>query len=448
MKITKKMIKNGYTGPGEMEDSVAEYYKGKREGIGVDWNRAAEYSDDKLNGYSINKITRNVQRYEDGKIAEQLVTTYVNGNKWIGNDEVGILIRKNGTTGTTKPVYVENPAYVLTKDYKYKRISMVDLKMRNPDYRKWYCPIWKTNWSINPVGEICSGVCANIRHNRLQKEGHWKSLKELKLRENNICKTEACFCDADILQPKAVDKETFDYFQENKKFQPWQLDELPLLQPDEEFIAVGRGNQDVTSEVHFHIGPRCNYDCSYCPATILDEKGGMISGVHDNFSPHLSPTDFKHGLNLIEPHIPPSPYRRIYITGGEPTLNPDIKNFVQTSIDMGYETRISTNGTASEKKYRELLELGAYLEFSFHVEFTIDKVIQRVANLVPDYKPDIITVKCMSFEDTPFAEKVQAIIPADKDIFYYPIYGRDLEHKFYFDKSEEEKEKAEVQFND
>lgn len=75
MKITKKMIKNGYTGPGEMEDSVAEYYKGKREGIGVDWNRAAEYSDDKLNGYSINKITRNVQRYEDGKIAEQLVTT-------------------------------------------------------------------------------------------------------------------------------------------------------------------------------------------------------------------------------------------------------------------------------------------------------------------------------------------------------------------------------------
>jgi hypothetical protein len=54
----------------------------------------------------------------------------------------------------------------------------------------------------------------------------------------------------------------------------------------------------------------------------------------------------------------------------------------------------------------------------------------------------------MSFEDTPFAEKVQRIIPKDKDIFYYPIYGRDIEHKYYKLRTEEEKEKAEVIFSD
>jgi organic radical activating enzyme len=442
------MLKNGYTGPGELDDSVAEFLDGKRHGLGVDHHEAGEYHNGKLHGYAINNMTKNINHYNDGIIDEQLITKYINGNVWIGDDEVGILIRENGTIGHKKPIYVENPVYVLTKQKEYKRISMVDLKMRKTDFRKWYCPIWKANWSINPVGEICSGVCANIRHNRVQVEGNWKSLKKLKLRENNFCKTEACFCDADILQPKAIDKKTFDYFLANKNFQPYQLEELPILEESDEIIAVGRGTSSMTSEVHFHIGPRCNYDCSYCPTTILDKDGGMVSGVHDNFSPHLSLVDFQHGLNLINEYLPPKPNRRIYITGGEPTLNPLIKEFVQHSIDMGYECRISTNGTAPERKYRELLDLGAYLEFSFHVEFTIDKVIKRVADLVPDYKQDKITVKCMSFEDTPFAQKVQAIIPKDKEIYYYPIYGRDLEHKFYFDKSEEEKEKAEVKFND
>lgn len=448
MKITKKMLKNGFSGPGELDDEVAEFTNGKRNGIGVTWSEAGEYQDDKLHGYSVNSTTRNINRYEQGKIAEQLVTRYLNGNIWVGSDDVGILIGEDGSTSNVKPVYVENPVYVLTKEKEYKRIGMVDLKMRKPDYRKWYCPIWKQNWSINPVGEICSGVCANIRHNRVQVEGHWKSLSKLKLRQNNFCKTEACFCDADILQPKAIDKDTFDYFLANKNMSPAQLDQLPLLEDDDEIIAVGRGTGTQTSEVHFHIGPRCNYDCSYCPATILDESGGMISGVHDNFSAHLSWTDFKHGLNLIDEYLPPKPNRRIYLTGGEPTLNPKIKEFVESCIELGYETRISTNGTASEKKYRELLDLGAHLEFSFHVEFTIDKVIQRVANLVPDYSPWKITVKCMSFDDTPFADKVRDIIPGDKEIYYYPIYGRDLEHKFYFDKSEEEKQAAEITFSD
>ena len=71
-----------------------------------------------------------------------------------------------------------------------------------------------------------------------------------------------------------------------------------------------------------------------------------------------------------------------------------------------------------------------------------------MANLVPDYSPWKITVKCMSFDDTPFADKVRDIIPGDKEIYYYPIYGRDLEHKFYFDKSEEEKQAAEITFSD
>ena len=446
MRVTKKMLKNGYSGPGELDNAVAEFTNGKRNGLGVDESVAGEYKDDKLDGYAMNKITKNISKYEDGVIVEQLVTRYMNGNVWVGTDDIGILIRLDGTTSSVKPVYVENPVYILNQDKQFKRISMVDLKMRKIDFWSWYCPIYKANFSINPVGEICSGVCANIRH--VSKfDPHWKTLDKLVLKEDTMCRTKTCFCDADLLQPKAQTKELYDYFNKHNQFDEHQLEELPVCTDDDEILAMGRGSM-MMSEVHFHIGLRCNYDCSYCPGPVYDETGKLQSGVHDNSSPYMTVEEFKHGLTLVDPHIPPKPNRRVYITGGEPTLNPKIKDLVQICIDMGFEPRISTNGTASEKKYRELLDMGVYLEFSFHVEFTIDKVIQKVANLTKDYDPVLITVKCMSYDDTPFAQKVQHIIPKDKEIFYYPIYGRDIEHRYYYDRSETEKEKAEVQFND
>ena len=447
MKVTKKMLKNGYSGPGEMDDSVAEYIDGKRNGLGVDKTYAGQYKDDKLNGYAVSKVTRNVNRYEDGQIVEQLVTRFMNGNVWIGTGDTGILIRDDGSIGHKKPIYVENPVYVLTDKKEYKRISMVDLKMRQIDFRGWHCPIYKSNFSINPVGEICSGVCANVRHVGIW-ETHWKNLDKLDLKEEKMCKTKACFCDADLLQPKAKTEELLDYFTENKNFNHWQLEELPIADENDNIVAMGRGMAMPMAEVHFHIGLRCNYNCAYCPGPEFDEDGKLVSGVHDNSSPHITVDEFTHGLNLLDPYVPKKPNRRLYITGGEPTLNPKLPELVQVSFQKGYETRISTNGTGSEKKYRDLLDKGVYLEFSFHVEFTIDKVIQKVANLVADYPQEMINVKCMSFEDTPFAEKVQRIIPKDRDIFYYPIYGRDIEHKYYHERTEEEKEKAEVIFSD
>lgn len=449
MKVTKKMLRNGYTGPGEMDDSVAEYTDGKRNGLGVDKTYAGQYKDDKLHGYAVSKVTRNINRYEDGQIVEQLVTRNMNGNVWIGTDDTGILIRDDGSIGYKKPVYVENPIYVLTDQKEFKRISMVDLKMIKIDWRGWFCPIYKTNFSINPVGEILSGVCGNVHHVSKWRDGHWRNVKKLEIKPDTKCLQKACFCDADLLQPKGITEEWYNYFLENRKFDHWQLEELPIANTDDNIVAVGRGMTMPMSEVHFHIGLRCNYDCAYCPTPIFDEHtGDLISAVHDNNSPHITNEDFIHALKLIEPHIPKKPNRRIYITGGEPTLNPKLEELVDICFSMGFETRISTNGTGSEKKYRSLLDRGVFLEFSFHVEFTIDKVIQKVSNLVPDYDPIMINVKCMSFEDTPFAQKVQRIIPKDKDIFYYPIYGRDIEHKYYFERTEEQKAEAEVVFND
>ena len=241
MRVTKKMLKNGYSGPGELDNAVAEFTDGKRNGLGVDESIAGEYKDDVLNGYAINKITKNINRYEDGVIVEQLVTRYMNGDIWVGTGDTGILIRLDGTTSPMKPVYVENPVYIINQDKQFKRISMVDLKMRKIDFWSWYCPIYKANFSINPVGEICSGVCANIRH--VSKfDPHWKTLDKLVLKEDTMCRTKTCFCDADLLQPKAQTKELYDYFNEHNQFDEHQLEELPVCTDDDEILAMGRGS--------------------------------------------------------------------------------------------------------------------------------------------------------------------------------------------------------------
>ena len=44
MRVTKIMLRNGYSGPGEMDDSVHEYTGGKRNGLGVDKTYAGEDS--------------------------------------------------------------------------------------------------------------------------------------------------------------------------------------------------------------------------------------------------------------------------------------------------------------------------------------------------------------------------------------------------------------------
>lgn len=451
MRITNKMLKNGYTGPGELDDAVAEFVDGKRHGLGINKTEAGEYKDDKLHGYAVNKLTGNVNNYNNGIITEQLVTKYPNGNVWVGNDKHGVFIRLDGSVSYTKPEYVENPVMVLTDKHEFKRISMVNLKKMQIDFTGWYCPIYKSIINISPVGEIQSGVCGNIRHNNW-KITPWQKLDKLEFKNTKTCGIGTCFCDADILQPKGIDKQAYDLVYNKKDMQPWEIDTLPVATDDDVIVALDRFGKHRSTEVHFHIGRRCNYDCKYCPGP--EQTDG---GIHDNFSPHLTLDEFKHCLKLLNPHVPPEPHRRLYITGGEPTINPRIVEFVEHALSEGWEVRISTNGTASEKKYTELLKLGAdkfpdnprvALEISLHVEFTIDKVLHRVAKLVTQWPNHLVTVKCMSYDDTEFANKVQAIIPKDKEIYYYPIYGRDIEHKYYYDRTEQEKAEAELQFDD
>lgn len=315
-----------------------------------------------------------------------------------------------------------NKLTVLTQHHVFKKIDMISLKNRQIDFTSWFCPIYNSIINIAPAGQIHSGVCGNVFHATQQRP--WWTLDSLELKKENTCKMlhKNCFCDADILRNKAKDKGVYDFFIKHK---PTCSEHLLLPDADNEDIIIALGHnskEEIDTEVHFHIGRRCNFDCSYCPG-----PNTPSGGIHDNFSPHMSMDRFKKCLSLIDPHV--SRPRKLFITGGEPTLNPYLLDMIMYSQSIGYRVYINTNGTAPLNVMKKIMDTNTMLLISFHVEFTNDKVLKKVAKLVPDYL-DKMDLKVMAYEDMPYAAYVRKYF-SNENLQYFPIYGRDLEHDYY-----------------
>ena len=313
--------------------------------------------------------------------------------------------------------WIENQESWLSKEFK--RIDMSNLKLLEINFKGWYCPISQYVFMINWDGSINSGICANVMHTTPEGPGlgpkdPWWNKTSLEISDLNTCNRVKgdCFCDADIYMPKAIDKKVFDWFTNNKP-SPDNFNTLPLVEEDDHIIAMSNKN-NISAETHFHIGKRCNFNCSYCSPI----------WVHDNYSPDMSMQYFKHALNLIEPHMPNN--KRLILTGGEPTLNPKLFDMIKyAKEDLNYDIFVSTNGTASITKMTDLLEYGANLQISFHMEFTKEILVKKIATLAEKYK-DQIQVKIMSLPNTEFAQFIDSILPGWIDIHHYPIYGQDI----------------------
>jgi molybdenum cofactor biosynthesis enzyme MoaA len=107
------------------------------------------------------------------------------------------------------------------------------------------------------------------------------------------------------------------------------------------------------------IGPRCNYDCMYCP-----------TDWHDDSSPHPELDKLKlvwksfynktHSLNL--------PYK-ITFSGGEVTANKSFLPLVEHIKNCEpAEIFVTTNGSASLRYYKDLAKLVNGISFSVHSE--------------------------------------------------------------------------------
>ena len=125
-------------------------------------------------------------------------------------------------------------------------------------------------------------------------------------------------------------------------------------------------------QVTWDLGPRCNYDCSYCP-----------THRHDNFSPHASFEDLKKNSDFVLKYINLYMTYRSYkwasinFTGGEPTVNPNFIKFskyIKAKYQEEYADKwrcvftLTSNGAMGKKMAESVMENFNHITISYHAE--------------------------------------------------------------------------------
>lgn len=121
-----------------------------------------------------------------------------------------------------------------------------------------------------------------------------------------------------------------------------------------------------TIKVEWNLGKRCNYDCSYCPASI-----------HDNTSPHTDIEILKSSVDQLMTLGKPI---RLSFTGGEPTVHPKFPELVKYCKHVGISwISVTTNGTLPYEFYASL-PVDQYV-FSIHFEYDWQRVSNTLRKL-------------------------------------------------------------------
>jgi len=133
------------------------------------------------------------------------------------------------------------------------------------------------------------------------------------------------------------------------------------------FKVTSRWPHQDSIKIEWNLGKRCNYDCSYCPASI-----------HDNSSPHTNIDILKATVDKLMTLGKPI---RLSFTGGEPCVHPKFLELVKYCKHVGVSwVSVTTNGTLPYEFYAALE--ADQIVFSIHLEFDWKRVFNTVESVV------------------------------------------------------------------
>lgn len=132
------------------------------------------------------------------------------------------------------------------------------------------------------------------------------------------------------------------------------------------FKAINLRNNNLMMII-WDLGPRCNFDCSYC-----------TSYMHDNHSKHSPFEELKKTADFIADYY--KRYQKIHkhkikprisYTGGEPVINPDfwkLVKYVEDTYGHFLTQSLTTNGTWPHKFHEQIGKYFKGITISYHVE--------------------------------------------------------------------------------
>lgn len=302
---------------------------------------------------------------------------------------------------------------VLTKNLELKKSSMKQIKYFRINYNGWYCPISNHSVMVRADGYAVSGVCGNLMLST-PAAPWWNNFENIKQKinsYNNICSIKlGCTCGNDLNSLKAINKKTYDIFIE--KINDYNYNQLDILKDNEEIIAHGSPYYINRFDLTLDYGKKCNFDCAYCSLE-----------THDNFSKFLSLDKIE--LLFKELNFSENSNGYIFITGGEPTLSKELLDLVDLAWKYKFKkVKLNSNGTASVRLYKALIEKDVKITVTFHEEFTTDRHIEKVYNLYKEY-PKNIKVKILGDEknSSEYFARVKSKFKEDfTQIRNYPIF--------------------------
>ena len=118
----------------------------------------------------------------------------------------------------------------------------------------------------------------------------------------------------------------------------------------------------------------CNFTCPYCHNPDLAARtavpcGGGSSGLNQLNSSRSDNADQKKIFEILDKRK--GMIEGVVITGGEPTLQADLTDFIQTVRQMGYKVKLDTNGTAP-RIIDALFDLGLLDYLAMDIKTDID----------------------------------------------------------------------------
>jgi hypothetical protein len=190
-------------------------------------------------------------------------------------------------------------------------------------------------------------------------------------------------------------------------------------------------NNDTVNRLHigFIVGTTCNYKCHYCFDSCND---GLYRFPTDL---NLLKRNLSHIINLYRDNFNKS-HIRIHITGGEPTLWPELGKFTEYfNKELDCKISLSTNGTRTIRFWNTYASYFDDIGISIHNERCDPDHIIKVMDHIYNNSPDVLvngTVlmdpinwdRCMSIVDrlvahqTPWLLKVRPVLFNGKMLFF------------------------------
>lgn len=110
------------------------------------------------------------------------------------------------------------------------------------------------------------------------------------------------------------------------------------------------------------FAPYCNFDCYYCHNRILLEPDPMKF--------RYKPIEEDEFFSFLDKRI--GLIQGVVITGGEPTLQKDLMDFIKRIVEKGFPVKLDTNGACPEV-LSALLEAGLLDSIAMDIKGPVDK---------------------------------------------------------------------------